>query len=97
MGVPLDIYANFRNKTNTGLMHLMDAIEPTRTLWDCLKYLKEHHELVIEQIRSTFPEELIRDKVDKLHELMSSALDVRCHIILKGSSLRVKGSSLRFV
>lgn len=83
-------YADFRSDVNIGFMELLDAIEPLRTLWNYLKLIKEHHSLVINQIKNVDLDDLIIEQVEKLHELMSNAVDVRCQIELRQEKEKAK-------
>lgn len=83
-------YADFRTDAQSGLMDLLDAIEPTRILWQTLKLLREHHALVIQQIKSADLDSDISEQVEKLHELMSSALDVRCQVEWRSARMKAQ-------
>lgn len=73
-------YADFRKDLESGLYELLDVIEPLRTLWHSLKIFREQHSMVVTRIRNLDINDLVQDQVEKLYELMSSALDVRCQI-----------------
>jgi hypothetical protein len=73
-------YADFRSDFDKGFEELLDAIEPLHTLWQSLKHLREHHSIVVKQIKASDLDDSIGNQVEKLHELMSNALNVRCQI-----------------
>jgi hypothetical protein len=83
-------YADFRDDTEDALMELLDAIQPLRLLWQSLKLLREHHSLVSAQIKAANLDDLVEDQIDKLHELMSTALDIRCQIELRHARERAE-------
>jgi hypothetical protein len=83
-------YADFRIDQENGLMELLDTIEPLHTLWQSLKYLREHLSLVIEKVKASNLDDFVGEQVDNLNELMSTALDVRCQIELRHAKVKAE-------